>query len=55
MLPLSLIRPQVLECIWEIVFGNLVSCGRASTPHHHLPWLVLAAVEKTSMTNYLDR
>jgi len=33
----------------------LVECGRAITPHHALPWIILAAVEKGAMTNYLDR
>ena len=46
---------KVLECIWDCLFGNMVECGRAVTPHHALPWIILAAVEKGAMTNYLDR
>ena len=46
---------KVLECIWECLFGNLVVCGHALTPHHTLPWIILSAVEKCAMTNYLDR
>ena len=46
---------KVLECIWGCLFGNLVANGRAMTPHHALPWIILSAVEKSAMTNYLDR
>ena len=46
---------KVLECIWDCLFGNLVVCGRTLTLHHALPWIILTAVEKGAMTNYLDR
>eukprot|EP00092_Neocalanus_flemingeri_P019653 GFUD01021285.1.p1 GENE.GFUD01021285.1~~GFUD01021285.1.p1 ORF type:complete len:1759 (-),score=675.16 GFUD01021285.1:47-5323(-) len=46
---------KVLECIWECLFGNLVTTKKASTAHHALPWLILTAVETSHMANYLAR
>ena len=46
---------KVLECIWEVLFGNIVPFHNASLSRHFLPWRILNATEQLKMTSYLTR
>ena len=46
---------KVLECIWEVLFGNLVPYHNAALSRHFLPWKILMATDKLKMTKYLSR
>ena len=46
---------KVHECIWEVLFGNIVSFDKAVKTRHFLPWKILNATEKLKMTSYLSR
>ena len=46
---------KVHECIWEVLFGNIVSFDKAVHTRHFLPWKILNATEKLKMTSYLSR
>ena len=46
---------KVQECIWEVLFGNIVSFDKAVHTRHFLPWKILNATEKLKMTSYLSR
>ena len=42
---------ELLECILDCLFGNLVRpCQEVLHHHHSLPWIILTAVE----TNHMD-
>lgn len=45
----------VLQCIWEVLFRNLVQFSEASQARHFLPWKILTATETLKMTRYLSR
>lgn len=46
---------KVHECVWEVVFGNLVHFSDTVYNRHFLPWRVLHATERQQMTRYLSR
>ena len=46
---------KVLECIWEVLFGNIVPYEMANYSRHFLPWRILNATEQLKMISYLTR
>ena len=46
---------RVHECVWEQLFGNIVSYADARLNRHFLPWKILKYSERLKMTKYLSR
>ena len=46
---------KVHECIYEVLFGNIVPYENAHSNRHFLPWKILSSTEKLKMTSYLSR